>query len=165
MHSNSFINSIDAINLISFLQFWQFHQFLLILIPSLISLIAIIHITALPTHPTKSLRKIRKNLHNRQTFFTTAGCDSCNNSQLWFHLFVFFPFQCIVSHQNLLVQTAPLNLSVNPLLSSDLFIWLTPFSHNFHAIIPWIPSVPLITQFQFHVLYSFHGFQQIYQYH
>ena len=57
MHSNSFINSIDAINLISFLQFWQFHQFLLILIPSLISLIAIIHITALPTHPTKSLSK------------------------------------------------------------------------------------------------------------
>ena len=99
MHSNSFINSIDAINLISFLQFWQFHQFLLILIPSLISLIAIIHITALPTHPTKSLRKIRKNLHNRQTFFTTAGCDSCNNYQLWFHLFVFFsiPMHCITS--------------------------------------------------------------------
>ena len=138
------------------------------MIPSLISLIAIIHITALPTHPTKSLRKIRKNLHNRQTFFTTAGCDSCNNSQLWFHLFVFFPFQCIVSHQNLLVQTAPLNLLVNPLLSSDLFIWLTPFSHNFHAIIPWIPSFPSIPKiqfYQFHWLNRFHQFQQVHHYH
>ena len=63
----------------------------------------------------------------------------------------FVPFQCIVSFlENFLVQTAPLNLSVIPLLSSYLSIWLIPFSHNFHAIIPWIPSVPSITQFQFY---------------
>ena len=63
----------------------------------------------------------------------------------------FVPFQCILSFlENFLVQTAPLNLSVIPLLSSYLSIWLIPFSHNFHAIIPWIPSVPSITQFQFY---------------
>ena len=62
----------------------------------------------------------------------------------------FVPFQCIVSFlENFLVQTAPLNLSVIPLLSSYLSIWLIPFSH-FRAIIPWIPSVPSITRFHFY---------------
>ena len=49
----------------------------------------------------------------------------------------FVPFQCIVSFlENFLVQTAPLNLSVIPSLSWYLSVWLIPFSHNFHAIIP-----------------------------
>ena len=75
---------------------------------------------ALPTNPTKPLRK-------SQIFFTTAGLDSCNNSHLLFPPVCFFPFQCIVSFlENLLVQTAPLNLSVIPLLSLDIsiFHWL-----------------------------------------
>ena len=79
---------------------------------------------------------------SRLLVVTVATILNCDSTYLFF-----FPFQCIVSHQNLLVQTAPLNLSVNPLLSSDLFIWLTPFSHNFHTIIPWILSVPSIPKF------------------
>ena len=70
---------------------------------------------ALPTNPTKPLRK-------SQIFFTTAGLDSCNNYHLLFPPVCFFPFQCIESFlENLLVQTAPLNLSVIPFLSLDLY--------------------------------------------
>ena len=87
--------------------------FLLILIPSLISLIAI--------SPSVANSTSQKN----QEKFTQLA-NIC-----------FVPFQCIVSFlENFLVQTAPLNLSVIPLLSSYLSIWLIPFSHNFHAIIP-----------------------------
>ena len=120
----SSIGSITSINLMkpSIRQF----PFLLILIPSLISLIAI--------SPSVANSTSQKN----QEKFTQLA-NIC-----------FVTFQCIVSFlENFLVQTAPLNLSVIPLLSSYLsIICLIPFSHNFHAIIPWIPSVPSIIQFQ-----------------
>ena len=70
MHSNSFINSIDAINFILFLQFWQFHQFLLILIPSLISLIAIIPSVA--NSPNQTSQKNQKKWYLLSTGLSTA---------------------------------------------------------------------------------------------
>ena len=120
-HSVPLVPSLQLIWLKPYIR--QF-PFLLIFIPSLISLHWLLSVPVLPT---------------QQEQFTQLA-NIC-----------FVPFQCIVSFlENFLVQTAPLNLSVIPLLSSYLSIWLIPFSHNFHAIIPWIPSVPSITQFQFY---------------
>ena len=93
MHIVNSINSIclDFICSVSFIQ-WNQTDPAALSIPWYQSLLSF---PALPTHPTKHLRKIRENVHNWLTFFTTVGRDSCNNSHLWFNLFVLFHFNAL----------------------------------------------------------------------
>ena len=98
-HSVSLVDFITTINLIETI--YSIISISSILIPSLISLIAIS-----PSVANSTSQK------NQEKFRQLANI-------------CFVPFQCIVSFlENFLVQTAPLNLSVIPLLSSYLSkIW------------------------------------------
>ena len=145
-NSNSFINSIDAINLIVFISSIPTVRSISFNFDSILDITDCYHSyrcrLTQQNFSEKSGKIYTTGKHFSQlVVMTVATILTCDSTYLFFS---------ILLHCILLVQTALLNLSVIPFLSLDLSIWLIPFSHNFHAIIPWIPSVPSITQFQFY---------------